>query len=100
MIETGIYVVVTTSYRDVWWGRLSTRNPDKSVVLVEARHGFRWDTTAGIGQLTTDGPGPKAQIGATLFGRLEIADVVGIMECSPRAVEAWRSAGWYIAPES
>jgi hypothetical protein len=92
-IALGTPVVVTTAHRDVWWGYLHHREPGV-VVLVKARHGYHWDTTDGVGQLTTVGPGPKAQIGCEIYGRIEIGDVVCCMETSPEAAKAWREAQW------
>lgn len=87
------WVLVTTSHRDVWYGRTDADHTDASLVLSDARHCYYFDTSEGIGQLTRRGPGARAKIGA-IVGRLSIRDVVGVLDCTPEAVEAFAAAGW------
>lgn len=45
----------------VWIGRV-TRGDDGQIVITAAKNVRRWGTTAGLGELATDGPQPATRL--------------------------------------
>lgn len=89
---TLIPVIACSPTRDVWYGH--TPDPDATpLVLHSARHCYAWDTTEGIGQLATRGPGARAKIG-TIVAEKRMRAVAGVLLVTPEAVAAFAGATW------
>ncbi len=87
--QTGHLVIITTSFRGVYFGRLLSRS-ENTCLLGDARMCIYWGTTEGVDELAATGPTAKSKIGARvrrvrLFGLTSIADV------SPEAAAKWEA---------
>lgn len=77
-------VIITTSFRGVYYGRLVWLRGDVCM-LADARMCIYWGTTRGVDQLAATGPTEKSKIGAQvplvrLYGLTSIALVTGDAE--------------------
>jgi hypothetical protein len=80
----GRRVVITTSFRGVYYGTLTERHGDQCL-LSDARMVIYWGTTDGVDELAAKGPTPKSKLGAIvgsvlLFGLTSVAEVSGDAE--------------------
>lgn len=84
-------VLITTSHRGVFWGRLeSIRDNGRTVVLTGARNAILWATTAGFLELAQVGPNKNSKVGA-VAPRITLYDVTSLAECTEAATKAWES---------
>lgn len=70
-------VIITTSFRGVYYGRLTWLRGNECV-LEDARMVIRWGTSNGVDQLAATGPTDRSKLGAKvpsvrLFGLTSIA---------------------------
>lgn len=85
-------VLVTTSHRGVFWGRVeSTRDNGRTIVLTGARNAIYWATSKGFLELAQIGPNKSSKVGATA-PRITLHDVTSVTECTDEATKAWESA--------
>lgn len=92
-MNLGEFVVVTTEYRGVFFGRLEIV-ADRHVTLSDARVCVYWDRkTRGFIGLAADGPTPGCRVSAAC-PRLELVGVTSIALCSSTAVKQWEAAPW------
>lgn len=85
-------VLITTSHRGVFWGRLESTSPDgRTVTLAGARNAIYWATTHGFIELAQVGPNGQSKIGATA-PRIVLHDVTSVTECTAAANAAWVAA--------
>ena len=84
-------VVVTTSYRGVFFGYATDTTGDR-VTLHDARNCIYWSAeTGGFMGLGAVGPQKGSKIGATV-SQIDLRSVTSVIECTPAAVEAWKSS--------
>lgn len=81
---SGQKVIVTTSFRGVYYGRLVRLEGD-TCMLADARMCIYWGTTKGVDELASTGPTKNSKIGAQvplvrLYGLTSIALVTGDAE--------------------
>jgi hypothetical protein len=95
MFETGTNVLVCDSIRGVYFGTLATKftGDENSVYLHNARHAFNFDTTTGVYELSTKGPGKYAKVGPVMK-KFIVRNVSNVAECEEAAVKAWNKAAW------
>ena len=90
---TGKHVLVTTSHRGVFFGRLASIESDVAT-LTGARNCVYWDRSAhGFLGLATAGPSTSCRVGpaapeTTLHG------VTSVSVCTSEAVLRWEAAPW------
>lgn len=85
-------VLVTTSHRGVFWGRLeSATDKGRTVVLSGARNAIYWATSKGFLELAQVGPNKSSKVGMTAQ-RITLHDVTSVTECTDDATKAWESA--------
>lgn len=85
-------VIITTSHRGVFWGRLEATSPDgRTVTLASARNAIYWATSKGFIELAQVGPNSKSKIGA-VAPRIVLHDVTSVTECTEVANAAWMAA--------
>lgn len=80
-------VIVTTSFRGVYYGTLSGSDATECV-LENARMVIRWGTTDGVDQLAATGPTRDSKLGA-VAPRVFIVGVTSIVDCTEAAVAEW-----------
>jgi len=86
-------VLITTSHRGVFYGRLSDDQDENSrtLVLVNCRNVIYWAGSNGFLGLAADGPEHESRIGSTA-PRVRIHDITSVSDCSQAAAdkfEAW-----------
>jgi hypothetical protein len=87
------YVVVTTEYKGVFWGRLESREGNE-VTLTGARVCVYWSPeTRGFVGLAVTGPMPGSRVSAAC-PRMAITAVTSITECTEEAVALWEEGPW------
>lgn len=85
-------VLVTTSYRGVFFGYASATDGD-TIELKRARLCVYWSPdTRGFMGLACEGPGELCRIGPQ--ADIELRGVTAVAEVTPRAVKRWESAPW------
>jgi hypothetical protein len=92
-IDSGSYVVVTTTHRGVFAGKLVERNNDE-VVLDEARVCVYWSqATRGFVGLAVTGPQSGSRVSAAA-PRMLVPNVTAILACTDEAKANWESGKW------
>lgn len=92
MSEKQASVLVTTSHRGVFWGRIeSSRDNGRTVVLTGARCAIYWATNKGFLELAQIGPNKSSKVGA-VAPRITLHDVTSVTECTDAAAGAWEAA--------
>ena len=92
-IEIGSYVVVTTSYRGVFGGKLVSRENDE-VTLAEARVCFYWSQeTRGFVGLAVTGPKLGSRV-SPASSIMTIPNVTAIIVCTDTAQKQWEAELW------
>lgn len=85
-------VLVTTSYRGVFFGYASSTNGD-TIKLRAARNCVYWPASQkGFVGLAAIGPQQGARVGPA--ADMELRGVTAILECTPEAVAAWERGIW------
>ena len=89
------YVVVTTKHRGVFFGLVeSTETAPASIDLKEAQMCIYWSSQVrGVLGLASDGPGSGCKISKPTLAQT-LYDITSITECTPEAVEKWKSCPW------
>lgn len=87
-------VVVTTSYRGVFFGYLAG-DVGETVTITDARLCVRWRDTHGFLGLAQDGPNAKCRIGPAV-PELTLLGVTSVTRCTDKAVEAWEAEPWKV----
>lgn len=85
-------VLVTTSHRGVFFGRLSD-DEDMSasvVTLADCSCAIKFGTERGFLQLAATGPTKESRIGA-FAPKVVLQGVTSITECTEAAVQAWEA---------
>lgn len=83
------YVLVTTQYRGVYYGRLTAYDEkERQCVLEDARMAIRWGTTNGVDELAVTGPTSSSKIGARA-PKVWLPGLTSISDCTEAAVAAW-----------
>jgi hypothetical protein len=83
-------VLVTTSHRGVFFGRLVEEN-GTIVDLADARMALHWSTTKGVLELAEVGPNERSTIGA-VAPSARLHGVTGVFDVTPEAAQRWRRA--------
>ena len=83
------YVIVTTTHRGVFFGRLERYDEDKKIaVLCDCRMAIYWGTTNGLFELANTGPTPKSKISAPA-PTVTLHDCTSLIDVAADAVAAW-----------
>lgn len=90
------YVLVTTEYRGVFFGRLE-REPDyeqdaRRIILHGVRNVIRWTGERGFLGLATHGPEKGSRIGATAE-EVQLHGINLVADCSDVAIKAFVAWG-------
>lgn len=86
-------VLVTTSYRGVFFGYLAERNGD-TVVLTQARNCIYWSAECkGFLGLAAHGPTADCRVGPAAK-HLELFGVTSISDVPAEAAARWEAAPW------
>lgn len=86
-------VVVTTSYRGVFFGYTEDTKAE-IIVLAQARNCLYWPAEQkGFIGLATTGPVAECRIGPAAES-FEVRSITGVLSCSDEAVKAWERAPW------
>ena len=89
----GEKVLVTTSYRGVFFGTLIKREGD-IVTLADARNCLYWPAELkGFLGLASRGPVDGSRIGPAVSS-VELFGVTSITKCTAEAVERWEKGPW------
>jgi hypothetical protein len=90
--ETGRPVLVTTSYRGVFFGYAGDTSGDV-VKLRRGRNILYWpEETHGFLGLASTGPGPGSRVGPA--ADIEVRGVTAVAEVTPEAAAAWEAEPW------
>ena len=90
--ETERAVLVTTSYRGVFFG-YATSTDGETIKLRAARNCIYWPREQkGFLGLATVGPLSGARIGPA--ADIELRGITCVAECTPEAVASWEKAPW------
>ena len=88
------YVLVTTEYRGVFFGKLIEDNSPTNVLLSEARNAIHWSAkTKGFLGLAANGPQEGCRIGPAV-PTLRLYNITSISECTDEAVKRWEAEPW------
>lgn len=91
------YVLVTTEFRGVFFGRLVSVDRDEfgtRVRLKDAQNAVYWSTeTRGFMGLAATGPDENCRIGP-IVPSLCLEKVTSIVTCTDDAVAAWKQTPW------
>ena len=82
-------VIICTEYKGVFFGYATNTNGD-IVKLRQAKMAIYWGTTKGVMQLANTGPTPSSKV--SLPADIECRKVTAIIEVTPEAEAAWRTA--------
>jgi hypothetical protein len=82
-------VIVTTSYRGVFFG-YATDTSGETITLRNARMAIYWGTTKGLFELADTGPTEKSKISAPAKS-IELRGVTAVIEVSGEAEEKWQA---------
>lgn len=88
---TGTPVLVTTSHRGVFFGRLEA-DADvtaRTLTLTHVRNAIHWSGPKGFLGLAADGPGDGSRIGATATLPVVLHDITSVSYCTPEAAKKW-----------
>jgi len=88
------HVLVTTSYRGVFYGQIAEEDLTKNdtITLHEARNVIYWKSKVnGFLGLTSQGPSDECRISAMAGGPIVLHSITSITECSAVAIERWKS---------
>ena len=86
------YVLVTTQYRGVYFGRLAAHDATtRECVLEDARMAIRWGTADGVDQLAATGPTANSKLGA-VAPKVWLPGLTSLVDCTEAAVAAWSKA--------
>jgi len=86
----GKWVIVTTEYKGVYFGKLD-KFANRQCVLSDARMAIYWGTTHGVDQLANTGPTEKSRLGA-LAKRVWVCGITSVSVCTRSAAKAWKDA--------
>ena len=86
--QIGDYVLVTTSHRGTFVGRLADREGD-TVWLDESICAIRWGTTDGVWQLGETGPTPNTKRGTKCSTTQEYLGFTSMGTLTDQAKKAW-----------
>ena len=87
------YVLVTTSFRGVFFGKLIEDNGE-TVTLCDARNCVYWSPDCrGFLGLATTGPTKSCRIGPSV-PQIGLRGVTSVAHCTPESVEAWQKSPW------
>ena len=93
-VEKGKKVLVTTSRRGVFAGRLVGTPTQEKTVLAEARCCLYWSSdTRGFLGLASAGPGEGCRIGPAA-PKVTLYDVTSVVEMTDAAWERWEAEPW------
>lgn len=85
-------VLVCTEYRGVFFGYADETAGD-TIRLKSARNCLYWPSeNKGFLGLASEGPLKGARVGPS--ADIELRKVTCVVECTPKAVEAWESGPW------
>ena len=85
-------VIVTTSYRGVFFG-YATETDGETIFLKRARLCVYWSADLrGFMGLATHGPGSNCKIGPA--ADITLRSITAVIEVSPEAVRRWENAPW------
>lgn len=83
------HVIITTSHRGVFFGRLLAHDADKhTATLADCRMAIYWGTTRGLFELANTGPTEKSKISAPA-PEIVLNAVTAVIDCTDDAVTAW-----------
>ena len=93
--EIGDPLLVTTSYRGVFFGYFHSENlADNIITLTRARNCIYWPPeTRGFIGLATSGPLDGSRVGPAC-DTLELRTVTAVARVQPDAVTRWEDAPW------
>lgn len=85
-------VVVTTQHRGVFFGYAADTDGDV-IKLRAARNCVYWSSDVrGFMGLAATGPDHQSKVGPA--ADIEVRNITSVIECTPKAVEAWEGAPW------
>lgn len=91
---TPVPVVVTTSHRGVFFGRLQGSRDARTVELTQAQMCLHWSADVkGVLGLAAAGPSEKCRIGPPV-PRLTLQDVTAVIDATGEAAERWLAQPW------
>jgi len=89
-----VAVVVTTSYRGVFFGYVDAPSDAQTIRIENARMCVRWseDVRSVVG-LASSGPSAGCRIGPAVPA-ITLRDVTAVIECSAEAAQKFETAPW------
>ena len=83
------YVLVTTTYRGVFYGQLVEEKGADSIVLKDCRNVMSWEGKRGFLGLASHGPEEGSVLGSTA-SKVWLYSITAVAKCTPEAEEAAR----------
>ncbi len=89
-----VHVLITTSYRGVFYGTVSKedldKQPEDKIRVEDCRNVIYWNNkTNGFLGLSSEGPNSNCKIGAKAGGPVDLHKITSITQCSDKAIEVW-----------
>lgn len=85
------HVIVTTSYRGVFYGQIAKDKANLTIELHKAVNVIYWSSkTKGFLGLSSEGPNDECRISAPAGGPILLHGITSVTECSDKAIEAWK----------
>ncbi len=90
-MESLVAVIITTSYRGVFFGWIKPEEKkEKTIEVIRCRNVRYWTSeTDGFQGLSSNGPNKSCKISAEAGGPCVIHDITSVTQCSESAVEKW-----------
>lgn len=90
-MESQIHVIVTTSYKGVFYGQMSESElKEETITLHNANNVMYWvSETKGFLGLSSNGPAEGSKIGAMSGGPVVLHKITSISQCSEKAIKVW-----------
>ena len=87
-----MYVLVTTEFRGVFFGKMKEDKAPAEVTLEESRNCIYWaSSVGGVFGLAATGPNDECRLGPVLEQQT-FYKITSVTPCSDEAVKAWQSA--------
>jgi hypothetical protein len=87
------FVVVTTSHRGVFAGRVEKNDGDQ-ITLLDARMCIYWSSAVrGVVGLAKTGPDARSRV-SPAAPRVRLNGVTSVIECADEARQAWEAEPW------
>jgi len=87
-------VLVTTEFRGVFFGYMTTAPTDNSITIARARNCVYWSSDIkGFMGLASTGPSKNCKIGPAVPS-LTLQKVTAVIEVTPEAAQQWEKSPW------